>query len=61
VTAKYVSLAAIVRIPGFYYSSLVGGDHKLLRINKMPLEIKHYRKHNLVSKAGIRIKIMRFI
>ena len=38
---KYVSLAAISKIPGFYYESLI--EHKLLDAGGMKMEIKKYR------------------
>jgi hypothetical protein len=38
---KYVSLAAIVNIPRFYYSSLV--DHKITSCNTVKLEVTKFR------------------
>ena len=38
---KYVSLAAIVNIPRFYYSSLV--DHRITSCNAVKLEVTKFR------------------
>jgi len=43
VIMKYVSLAAISRIPGFYYSSLTS-EHKLAaKVSKIKLKITKWR------------------
>jgi len=42
VVMKYVSLAAISKIPGFYYESLI--EHKLLQAGGMKMKIINYRK-----------------
>ena len=41
VVMKYVSLAAISKIPGFYYASLT--EHKLLKAGDKKLKITKYR------------------
>jgi len=43
VVMKYVSLAAISKIPGFYFGSLV--EHKLLKAGGMKLKITNYRSN----------------
>ena len=59
VVMKYVSLAAISKIPGFYYESLI--EHKLLDAGGMKMEIKKFRSDNPLKDAPLRFKIMRAI
>ena len=46
---KYVSLAAIVNIPRFYYGSLV--EHKITACNQVKLQVTKFRKDNPRKEA----------
>jgi len=56
---KYVSLAAISKIPGFYYASLV--EHKLLKAGVMELEITKFRHDRPLKNANICVKMLRIV
>jgi len=61
VIMKYVSLAAISRIPGFYFSSLTG-EHKLTKVSSLKLKITKWRTRDKTTKdAEEPIQILRFI
>ena len=59
VVMKYVSLAAISKIPGFYYESLI--EHKLLEAGGMKMKISNYRKDKPLKDAPLCIHIIRAI
>ena len=56
---KYVSLAAISKIPGFYYASLV--EHKLLKAGVMELKITKYRHDDPLKNAHPCMKMLRIV
>merc|ERR1711865_1092818 len=56
---KYVSLAAIVNIPRFYYNSLV--DHKITSCNTVKLEVTKFRSDNPRKDAHWTLHVMRLI
>lgn len=56
---KYVSLAAIVNIPRFYYNSLV--DHRITSCKDVKLEITKYRKDNPRKDAPCIFHLLRII
>lgn len=55
---KYVSLAAIVNIPRFYYNSLV--DHRITSCKDVKLAVTKFRHNNPRKDAHWTIHIMRF-
>jgi hypothetical protein len=59
VVMKYVSLAAISKIPGFYYLSL--NEHKLLQYGGKTLKITKFRRDNPLKGADYRIYFLRFV
>ena len=59
VIVKYVSLAAIVHIPRFYFGSL--RDYKMSRCAGMKLKITNYRHNNPLKGAPCGIKLARLI
>ena len=56
---KYVSLAAIVNIPRFYYASLK--EHKFVKVNTIKLKITNFRHDNPLKNAPWQIKFLRVI
>ena len=59
VVMKYVSLASIQRIPGFYYTSLI--EHKLLKAGSIELKISNYRINEPLKDAGPGLHIIRAV
>jgi hypothetical protein len=59
VVMKYVSLAAISKIPGFYYASLV--EHKLLAAGAKEIKVTKYRHDNPMEGASICMYFLRFV
>lgn len=56
---KYVSLAAIVNIPRFYFSSL--RDHRITTCKDLKLEITKFRRDNPRKDAHWIFHVLRFI
>ena len=56
---KYVSLAAIVNIPRFYYNSLV--DHRITSCNTVKLDVTKFRRDNHLKDAHWTIRVERVI
>jgi len=59
VVNKYVSLAAIVNIPRFYYNSLV--DHRITSCKDVKLEVTKFRNGDPRKDAPFILHILRFI
>jgi len=59
VVMKYVSLAAISKIPGFYYESLI--EHKLIKAGGMKMKISKYRGDSPLKDAPCIIRFLRII
>ena len=56
---KYVSLAAIVNVPRFYYNSL--RDNKITCCNELKLEVTKFRRDDPRKDAHWTIHVMRLI
>lgn len=56
---KYVSLAAIVNIPRFYYASI--REHKMIKCKDIKLKITNHRHQDPLKDAPFAIKVLRFI
>ena len=58
VVMKYVSLAAISKIPMFYFASL--RDHKMLMCKDLQLKVLNIRRNNPLRDAPTYVHAMRF-
>ena len=56
---KYVSLAAIAKIPSFYYMSLI--DQDLLSVQNIALKFSVKRSSNPLQNASCDLYFMRFL
>ena len=56
---KFVSLTAINRIPGFFFTSIK--HHKATGFGELKLPISAWRKDNPLKGAGLPIHVLRFI
>jgi len=56
---KFVSLTAINRIPGFFFTSIK--HHKATGFGELKLPIRYWRKDNPLEGAGFPVHFLRFV